>query len=97
MLQMWTLKFPESTNICYISDRVACTIKVNIRETFIGNTGFLQRFMRFMDCSQGIKDITLKIWYLVRGRQIPVTLSPLWVTLGPMLSKVDLIKFGSPS
>ena len=31
MLQMQTIKSTESTNICYISDRVACTIKVNIK------------------------------------------------------------------
>ena len=30
----------ESTNICYISGRVACTIKLNIEETFPGNNGF---------------------------------------------------------
>ena len=30
----------ESTNILYISDRVACIVKVNIKETFLGNNGF---------------------------------------------------------
>ena len=28
---------------------------------------------------------------------IPSTLFPLWETLGPMLSKIDVIKFGNPS
>ena len=41
-LQMWTMKLTESMNICYISDRVACTIKVNIKESFMKNCGFLQ-------------------------------------------------------
>ena len=41
-LQMWTMKLTESMNICYISDRVACTIKVNIKESFMKNSGFLQ-------------------------------------------------------
>ena len=30
----------ESTNICYTSDTVACTVKLNIKETFLGNNGF---------------------------------------------------------
>ena len=30
----------ESKKICYISDRVACTVKLNIKETFLGNNGF---------------------------------------------------------
>ena len=33
MLQVWTMKSTESMNICYISDRVVCTIKVNIKKT----------------------------------------------------------------
>ena len=41
-LQMWTMKLTESMNICYISDRVACTVKVNIKESFMENCGFLQ-------------------------------------------------------
>ena len=41
-LQMWTMKLTESMNICYISDRIACTIKVNIKESFMENCGFLQ-------------------------------------------------------
>ena len=30
----------ESTKIFYISDRVACTVKLKIKETFLGNNGF---------------------------------------------------------
>ena len=33
----------ESTNICYISDIVASTVKLNIKETFLGNNGFLAK------------------------------------------------------
>ena len=40
-----TMKLTESMNTCCTSDRVACTIKVNIKETFMGNEGFLQMFM----------------------------------------------------
>ena len=50
------MKVTESINICCIIDRVACTIKVNIKETFMGNDGFLQMFIWCMDCSQRIKD-----------------------------------------
>ena len=38
------MKLTESTDTC-TSDRVACTIKVNIKETFMGNESFLQMFM----------------------------------------------------
>ena len=37
MLLMWTMKLTESTNICCTSDRLVCTIKVNIKERLIGN------------------------------------------------------------
>ena len=40
------MKLTESTNICYISVRIACTTKANIKETFMGNDGFLQMFLR---------------------------------------------------
>ena len=39
------MKLTESKNICYISDRVASTIKVNIKETFMKNDGFPKMFM----------------------------------------------------
>ena len=41
---MWTMKLTESTDTC-TSDKVVCTIKVNIKEKFMGNKGFLQIFM----------------------------------------------------
>ena len=37
---MWTMKLTESTNICYVSDMVPCTIKINLKETFMGNDFF---------------------------------------------------------
>ena len=45
MLQMWTIKLTESANNFFTSDRVVPTIKVNMKERFIGNDGFLQIFM----------------------------------------------------
>ena len=33
------MKLTESINICYISVKVACTTKVNMKETFMGNNG----------------------------------------------------------
>ena len=45
MLQVWTMKLTESMNIYYISDRGSCTMKVNIKQTFMGNDGLLQMFM----------------------------------------------------
>ena len=45
MLKMWTMNLTESTNLCCTTDRLACTIKVNIKERLIGNDGFLQMFM----------------------------------------------------
>ena len=59
MSQVWTMKLAASKNICYISDRIASTFKVNIKETFLGNDGFLQMFMCYIDCSQKIKDLWL--------------------------------------
>ena len=45
MLQVWTMKLTESTNICCTSDRVICTVKVNIKEIFMEKDGFLQTFI----------------------------------------------------
>ena len=45
MLQVWTMELTESMNICYVSVRVSHTIKVNIKETFLGNDPFLQMFI----------------------------------------------------
>ena len=44
------MKLTESNDTC-TSDRVACTIEFNIKETFMGNEGFLQMYMWSMDCS----------------------------------------------
>ena len=57
------MKLTESANICYVSDRVACIIKVNIKGTLIGNDPFLQ--LLGMDCSKRMKDVLLdkfSIW-----------------------------------
>ena len=40
MSRVLTMILTESTNMCYISDRVSCTVKLNIKETFLGNNGF---------------------------------------------------------
>ena len=45
MSQLWTMKLNESTNICHFSDRFATTIKVNIKEIFMGNDVFLKIFI----------------------------------------------------
>ena len=49
MSQVWTMKLTASTKFCYISDRNVCkvkeNIKENIKETFIGDNGFLQTFI----------------------------------------------------
>ena len=44
MSQVWTMKLTKSTNICYVSDTVACTIKMNVKETFMGNYSFPKCF-----------------------------------------------------
>ena len=44
MSQVWTVKITESMNICYISDTVVCTIKMNVKETFMGNASFSKCF-----------------------------------------------------
>ena len=38
------MKLTQSTDTC-TGDRVTCAIKVNIKETFMGNKGFLKMFM----------------------------------------------------
>ena len=44
MSQVWTMKLTKSTNICHVSDTVACTIKMNVKETFMGNYSFPKCF-----------------------------------------------------
>ena len=48
------MKLTESMNI-YGSVRVSFTIKMNIKETFMGNEPFLQMFIWGMHCSQRIR------------------------------------------
>ena len=40
MSQVLAMTLTESTNICYISDTAARTVKLNIKETFLLNNGF---------------------------------------------------------
>ena len=40
MSRMLTMTLTESANICFVSDRVACTVKLNIKENFLGNNVF---------------------------------------------------------
>ena len=44
MLQVGTMELTESTNICCTSDGVICTVKVNIKDTFMGKDGLVQMF-----------------------------------------------------
>ena len=60
MLQMWTIKLTESTNNFCNSDRAVRKIKVNMKEKFIGNDGFLQIYMWQINCSQRIKELLLE-------------------------------------
>ena len=55
------MKLTESVNICHASVRVSRTIKVNIKETFVGNDPFLQMFIWGMHCSQRIRRIPCEI------------------------------------
>ena len=85
----------ESTNICYISDTVACTVKLNIKDTFLGSNIFPENVYIVNELQSEIKrSITWRIFYLVREGRIPVTLSPLWEILGLMLMKIGVIEFG---
>ena len=40
---LWTMKLIESKNVFCISGRVVCTVKLNIKETFMGNDSFHKR------------------------------------------------------
>ena len=85
-------------NTCCTSDKVAFKIKVNIKETdFMRNKGFLLVFMVNGLQSENKRPIGWQIQYLVREEQVFVTLSQLLETLGPMVRKVDVKKFGNPS
>ena len=52
------MKLTELMNIYYVSVTVSRTIKVNIKETFMGNNLFLQIFIWGMHWSQRIRRIT---------------------------------------
>ena len=54
------MKLTKSKNVCYISDRVARTIIVNIKETAMEIDDILQMFLWCMDCSQRMKDLLLE-------------------------------------
>ena len=41
MSYVWTMKLTESTNIFYVSDTVACTTKMNVKQTFMRNDSFV--------------------------------------------------------
>ena len=51
------MKLTGSTNVCYVNDRNICTVKVNIKETSMGNNGFLQTFICWMGYNQRIQDL----------------------------------------
>ena len=60
----------------------------------MGNDGFLQMFVWWMDCSQRIKDLLIhKLSIFFREGCIPAILG----NPEPILSKVDIAKFGNPS
>ena len=94
MSKAWSMKLTESINICYVSVRVARTVKVDIEETVMGKDGFLQMFIWWMDCNQRIKDLLLdKLSIFFREGRIPATLG----NPEPILRKFDIEKFGHPS
>ena len=80
------MKFTESKNLWYISVRVTCTSKWNIKETFMGNQGFVQIFLSFLG----------QLYLMKKKKEILATLSSLWESLGPILRNVGVIKFCSP-
>ena len=69
---MWAKKLTESANISYISDGVARTIKVNIKEVFMGNDAFRKMFNYVNGLNlENKRPITWEIYYLVREWRIP--------------------------
>ena len=44
MSQVRTMTLTESTNICYVSETIACTVIMNVNETFMENDSFRKRF-----------------------------------------------------
>ena len=87
----------ELTNIFFINDIASCTVKL-IKETFLGNNVYIVNGYIVNGLQSEIKrPMTWRIFYLVREGRMPVTLSPLWETLGLMSRKFGILKFGSPS
>ena len=59
----------ESTKICYISNRVVCRVKLNIKDTFLGNNGFLGNVYIVNELQSEIKrSITLTNFLFSEGR-----------------------------
>ena len=65
-------------NVCYVRVRVTHTIKVNIKETIMGNDGFLQLFIWWMYCSQNTKVLLLDKLSILSGKGVFLLL---WETL----------------
>ena len=92
--RMFFMTLTESTKICYISDTVTCTVKLNIKDAFLENHSLPENVYIVNELQSEIKrSITWRIFYLVTEGWIPVTLSPLWEKTGLMLMKVGIIKF----
>ena len=60
MSHVWTMKLTESTNICYVSDMVTCTINMNVKETFLENDSFRKGF-----CDESTAVREQKTYYLI--------------------------------
>ena len=89
------MKLIESTNTCHFSDSLTIQLKwiSNKWKTMVSWNPYLSNGQQ----SKKLRPITWQIYYLLRKRWISTTLSPLWETLGLMLSKVDVTKFDNPS
>ena len=58
MSQVLAMTLTELTNICYISDTVACTVKLNIKETFLLNNGSPKKVYMVNELQSEIKRST---------------------------------------
>ena len=88
----------ESTITSHISDIVASTVKLNIKESLQGNNGFHANVY----IVNGLQSEMKKTYHLINllfseGRLDSCYSVLTWKTLGLMLSKVVIIKFGNPS
>ena len=59
LLQMWTIKLTELTNNFCTSERAVRTVKLVLKERFIGNDGFLQIFMWWINREQNNYYLTI--------------------------------------